>query len=468
MKQDINWQERYHAALIVTLRLRIVDRPGNLARVLSDIAGQGAPIGDIRMIDAGSAHKTRDLQVFFMDSAHLERTLEVLRGSEVAEICSVTDEVLEIHRGGAIETRSRHALDSIMDLRMIYTPGVASVCEKIAREPECAWEFTGVGNRIAIVTNGTAVLGLGDIGPLASLPVMEGKAAILAHFVGVWAEPFLIDSRDPDEIIETVARCAKSFGAIQLEDIAAPVCFLVERGLQDRLDVPVFHDDQHGTATVCIAGLISALRKLDRSPGECRAVLSGAGAAGSAIARFLIDFGIEDVVVCDSTGALTPNRESGLNRWKKELAEVTNPNGVTGSLADVMKGRNLFIGVSRPDLVTKEMVRSMSDDPIVFALANPVSEIRVDDALEAGAAIALDGRGMNNALAYPGLFRGALDVHARSINREMMLAAAHRLAELAPVGELLPDMLDLEVHQKVATAVRQAAVETGVARKVTG
>ncbi len=461
MTSDINWQERYHAALIVTVRLRLVDVPGYLAEVLASIASVRTPLGDIRLIDVDGRFKTRDLQMFFIDEEHRDRTLEAIRRHDFAEILQVTDEVLEIHRGGAIETRSRHALDSLMDLRMIYTPGVASVCEKIHADPSCAWDYTGIAHRIAIVTNGTAVLGLGDIGPLASLPVMEGKAAILAYFVGVSAEPFLINSRDSDEIIDTVERCALNFGAIQIEDIAAPDCFVIESELQKRLDMPVFHDDQHGTATVCIAGLISALRQVGRSPSECRAVLSGAGAAGSAIARFLIDFGVQDVVVCDSVGAIYSGRPERMNAWKQDLAEVTNSERVQGTLAEVLPGRNLFIGVSRPNLVTQEMVASMGDKSIVFALANPVSEIAVADALEAGAAIALDGRGMNNALAYPGLFRGALDARAKTINREMMLATAERLADLAGEECLLPNMLDLEVHRSVAEAVRKAAVRSG-------
>ena len=256
---------------------------------------------------------------------------------------------------------------------------------------------------------------------------------------------------------------ASHFGAIQLEDIAAPACFEIEHRLGERLDIPVFHDDQHGTATVCVAGLINALRRTDRQPGDVRAVVLGAGAAGIAITKFLQRFGVADVVLCDSRGALHENRTEGMNPWKQEIAESTNRDGVTGNLADAMNGRNLFVGVSKPGLVSKEMVASMEKGAIVFALANPVSEIATQDALDAGAAVAIDGRGMNNALAYPGIFRGALDARARTIDGGMMLAAAEALAGMAEHGQLLPEMLDLRVHQRVADAVEQRARESGLA-----
>jgi len=423
------------------------------------VGKSGAPIGDIRMVGADSEFKVRDVQIFFADAGHAERALDLLREVEGAEVLFVSNDALEIHRGGTIETVSRVPLETVMDLRMVYTPGVASVCKRIAELPEAAWDYTHKGNRIAIVTNGTAVLGLGDIGPLASLPVMEGKAAILAHYVGVSADPVLLDTKDEDEIVEIVAKMASHYGAIQLEDIAAPACFEIEERLGDRLDIPVFHDDQHGTATVCVAGLINALERTSRQPGDVRAVVLGAGAAGIAITRFLLRFGVADVVLCDSKGALYEGRAEGMNTWKDEIAKTTNRDRITGSLSDAMEGRNLFVGVSKPGLVSKEMVASMEDDSIVFALANPVSEIATQDALDAGAAVAIDGRGMNNALAYPGIFRGALDARARTIDGDMMLAAAGALADMAEHGQLLPDMLDLEVHRRVAEAVEARAQE---------
>ena len=450
-----NWQERYNAKLIITLRVRIPDEHGELARLLDTIGSAGAMVGDLRICGADSTHKVREVQLFLTDDTVLSAAVDAVKALAGVELLSITDDVLEIHRGGAIETRSRVPLVTIMDLRMVYTPGVASVCELIARKPELAWKYTGIGRRIAIVTNGTAVLGLGIIGPLASLPVMEGKSAILSCFAGVSADAVLIDSTEVDEIVNIVAKIASNFGAIQLEDIAAPACFDIEERLQARLDIPVFHDDQHGTATVAVAGLMNALKRVGRDPGDCRGVILGAGAAGSAIARFLVDFGVTDLVLCDSGGAIYRGRTTGMNPWKERLAEITNADRIQGSVADVMKGRNLFIGVSRPGVVSKEMVASMGKDPIVFALANPVSEIDASEALDAGAAVAVDGRGMNNALAYPGIFRGALDARAKRITHAMKLAAARAIADAA-VESLLPDMLDRKMHDRVAKAVAAA------------
>ncbi len=450
-----NWQERYNARFIITIRARIVDQAGALAGLLEAIANAGAMVGDIRIVGADRQHKIRDIQLFIVDENRLDNVIDAIKALDTIELVSLTDDVLDIHRHGAIETRSRVPLNTMMDLRMVYTPGVASVCELIAEKPEHAWKYTSKGHRIAIVSNGTAVLGLGDIGALASLPVMEGKAAILARFVGVSADPLLVDSKDPDEIVETIARLASYYGAIQLEDIGAPACFEIEEKLQERLDVPVFHDDQHGTATVVVAGLITALRRTNRKPSECRTVILGAGAAGFAIAKFLRDFGVEEVVVCDSTGAIHAKRSERMNEWKHRLAQYTNPRNEEGPIEQIIKQKNLFIGVARPNLVSKDMIRSMADEPIVFALANPVSEISVEDALEAGAAIAVDGRSMNNALAYPGIFRGALNVRASRITPAMKVAAAEALADAADDG-LLPDMLDLKVHARVTEAVAKA------------
>ncbi len=440
----------------MTLRVRCPDRSGGLARVLEAIARAEAPLGDIRIVAADSQTKTRDIGVFCVDREHLDRVVSEISAVPNAEAIRVVDEVLEMHRGGPIRTTLTVPLETVMDLRMLYTPGVAMVCDLIKKDPAAAWEYTTKGNKIAIVTNGTAVLGLGDIGPLAGLPVMEGKSAIMARYVGVSAEPILIDSKDPEEIINIVSKISSSYGAIQLEDIAAPACFEIEDRLSKMLDIPVFHDDQHGTATVCIAGLINALKATNRTAGDCSSLVLGGGAAGLAIAQFLLKFGVGDVLVCDSHGAMAPGREVGMNPYKEKVAQLTNPKGVTGSLEEVIKGRNLFIGVSRPNLVSQDMVRSMGADGIVFALANPVSEISAEDAIEAGAAVALDGRGMNNALAYPGLFRGALDARASTITHEMKLAAAGALASQATDGALLPEMTDEAVHMAVASAVAQA------------
>jgi malate dehydrogenase (oxaloacetate-decarboxylating) len=365
-------------------------------------------------------------------------------------------DVLEIRRGGVVETQLRIQLDSVSDLRRVYTPGVAVACQAIQASPESAYDYTHIGNRVAIVTNGTAILGLGDIGPLAGLPVMEGKSAIFRRFAGLSAEPVLIDSKDAKVVIDVIEKIHLGFGAIQLEDIAAPACFEVEEELQKRLTKPVLHDDQWGTATVVLAGLINSLRRVGRKPEETRAAILGSGASGIAIARTLVGYGVGDVVLVDRAGALHRGRTDHMTQVKRELAEITNKDNVKGSLADVMKGRNLFIGVSVANQVSQDMVRSMAKDPIVFALANPVSEITVAEAMDAGAAIALDGRSMNNALAYPGLFRGALDVRATRFTTSMRLAAAHAVAASARGDELLPDMFDLSLHRGVAHAVGEA------------
>jgi malate dehydrogenase (oxaloacetate-decarboxylating) len=347
-------------------------------------------------------------------------------------------------------------IQTLSDLRMVYTPGVASVCTKIENEPETAWEWTGICDRVAIVTNGTAVLGLGDIGPLASLPVMEGKAAIFAEFTGISAVPVLIDSKDVDTIVETVALTAGSYGAIQLEDIAAPACFEIEDKLRARLDIPVLHDDQHGTATITLAALISALKQTDRKPEDCSVIILGAGAAGIAISKILLDFGMKDILVFDSSGPVYKGRAKGMNKYKDELAEITNKDCFKGDLLEGFKGRDIFIGVAQPNMVSKEMIAAMADNPIAFPLSNPVGEISREEAAEAGAVVTADGRGINNALAYPGLFRGALNAQAKKITLKMQIAAAEKLAELTPEGRLLPDILDRGVHMQVADAVEAA------------
>jgi malate dehydrogenase (oxaloacetate-decarboxylating) len=379
-----------------------------------------------------------------------------LRDLPENDVRDVPDDVLELRRGGVIETKLRVPLESVSDLRKVYTPGVAVACERIREVPKRAYDYTHVGNKVAIVTNGTAVLGLGDIGPLAGLPVMEGKAAIFRRFANLSAEPVLIDAKDPSVVVEVIERIHLGFGAIQLEDIAAPACFEVEDKLTARIGKPVLHDDQWGTATVVLAGLINSLRRVGRRIEDTRAVILGSGASGIAIARTLIGSKIGDLVLVDRAGALYRGRTEHMTDVKREIAELSNKDNVKGTLADVMKGKDLFIGVSAANQVSKDMVRSMAKDPVVFALANPVSEITVEEAHEAGAVIALDGRSMNNALAYPGLFRGALDARATRFTRPMRLAAASAVANAAKGDELLPDMFDLSMHAAVARAVADA------------
>ena len=380
---------------------------------------------------------------------------------------------MRLHREhrGKIELAAKVPVRDRDALSTAYTPGVAEPCREITRRPEAAWELTARGNFVAVVTDGSAVLGLGDIGPLAALPVMEGKALLFKEFGGVDAVPICLDAHGPGEIISAVRALAPAFGGINLEDISAPKCFEIEAALERELDIPVFHDDQHGTAIVVSAALKNALRLTGRRLADCRIVLNGPGAAGTAITRMLLALGARDIVVCDRRGALYAGRE-GLYGHKLALARDTNPRRVSGTLADALRGAEVFIGVSSGGLVTQEMVRSMAPGPVVFAMANPTPEISYAEALAAGAAVAGTGRSdcpnqINNVLAFPGVFKGALSVRARDINTAMKAAAVEALAGLIaePAPErIIPDAFDPRVAEAIAAAVARAAVESGVAR----
>lgn len=451
-----SWQERYGCDEIYTIRCEMLDKPGMLSKVIAVIGDNGVQTGNITFAGVTDKTKSRDI-VVFCPSDKLDEIVKALNALDGAEVLEIINEVYETHRRGAVDIVSRMPIESLGDLRMVYTPGVATVCKEIEKNPDSAWQWTGICDRVAIVTNGTAVLGLGDIGVVPSLPVMEGKSAIFSEFVGISAVPVLIDSKDPDTIVDTVALTAGSYGAIQLEDIAAPACFEIEEKLQKRLDIPVLHDDQHGTSTITLAALITALKQTGKKAEDCSVIMLGAGAAGIAISKTLLGYGIKDVVVYDSAGAVYKGREKGMNPWKEELAEITNKDQFNGDLAEGFKGRDIFIGVAQPNMVSKDMIASMAKDPIVFPLSNPVGEISCEEAIEAGAAVTADGRGVNNALAYPGLFRGALDARAKKITLKMQIAAATAIASLAPEGRLLPDIIDREIHMKVAKAVTEVA-----------
>ncbi len=450
-----SWQERYSASTIYTLRCKILDKPGMFAKLSDGVSQVGGNLGEISLVDVEGEYKIRDIGVYLAEKEDLDKLLGIIKKIDEIEVISARNEVFETHRRGSIDVVSRMEIKSLTDLRLVYTPGVASVCKEIENDAAAAWEWTGICDRVAIVTNGTAVLGLGDIGTLASLPVMEGKASIFAEFANISAFPMLIDTKDVDKFVETVVLTAKCFGAIQLEDVAAPACFEIEEKLIEKLDIPVFHDDQHGTATVVLAALINALKQTGKKKEDCSVIMLGGGSAGIAISKMLLEFGIGDIVVYDSVGAIYRGREEKMNPYKKQIAEITNKKNEKGNVTEGFAGKEIFIGVSQPNIVSKDMVASMAKDPIVLPLSNPIGEISKEEAIEAGAAITADGRDINNALAYPGIFRGALDAKATEINLEMKIAAAERIAELAAEGMLLPDMLDREVHRKVAEAVAQ-------------
>ena len=374
---------------------------------------------------------------------------------------------------GKIEVVSRAKLDTPEDLAVAYTPGVAEPCLKIAEDVDLSYKYTRRANMVAVVTDGTAVLGLGDIGPEAGMPVMEGKCVLFKEFGDVDAFPLCVRSKNVDDIVNTVALLAGSFGGVNLEDISAPRCFEIERKLKERCDIPIFHDDQHGTAVVTAAALINALKLTGRKISEVKVVTSGAGAAGIAIIKLLVKLGLKEVIMCDRTGAIYEGRE-GLNTEKQEMAKISNLDKKKGTLAEMLVGADVFIGVSAPGTVTEEMVKTMAPNPILFPMANPVPEIMPDLAKKAGAAVVGTGRSdfpnqINNVLAFPGIFRGALDVRAKDINDEMKVAAAYAIAGLVDDKDLsadyiIPNPFDKRVKEAVSSAVAEAARKTGVAR----
>ncbi|MGQ9778887.1 MAG: NAD(P)-dependent malic enzyme [Bacillota bacterium] len=385
-------------------------------------------------------------------------------------------EALALHRRhqGKFATISKVRLADTHDLSLAYSPGVAEPCLVIARSPATVYDYTAKGNLVAVVSDGTAVLGLGDIGPLAALPVMEGKAILFKNFANVDAVPIVLATKEVEAVVETVVRIAPTFGGINLEDISGPRCFAIEEALKERLDIPVFHDDQHGTAVVCFAGLLNALKFVGKDLAAVRVVINGAGAAGIAMARLLLAAGCQDIILCDTKGIVYPGRED-VNPYKEEIARRINPTGKRGGLVEAIRGADVFIGLSVAGVLTTEMVSSMAENPIVFALANPVPEIFPEEAKAAGAAVVATGRSdypnqINNVLGFPGIFRGALDVWAKEINEEMKLAAAEAIAGLLRPEELradyiIPNPFDRRVVEAVAIAVARAAVATGVARR---
>ncbi|WP_071394019.1 NAD(P)-dependent malic enzyme [Bacillus tuaregi] len=390
---------------------------------------------------------------------------------------TLREKALQLHKEnrGKLGVHSKVTVANAQDLSLAYSPGVAEPCLDIFEDDSKAYDYTMKGNLVAVVTNGTAVLGLGNIGPKAAMPVMEGKALLFKSFADVDAFPICLDTTDPDKIVETVKLMEPTFGGVNLEDIAAPQCFEIEERLKEACNIPVFHDDQHGTAIVTAAGLLNALKLVDKKLEDIRVVANGAGSAGVAIVKLLLNMGVKDVILCDTKGIIYEGRPNGMNPFKEELALITNKEQKQGSLEDALVGADVFIGVSAPGVVTKEMVQTMNSKSIIFAMANPIPEIMPDVAKEAGAFVVGTGRSdfanqVNNVLAFPGIFRGALEVHAKEINEEMKVAAVNAIAGLISDEELhadyvIPDPFDPRVAAYVAEAVAKTAMETGVAQR---
>jgi malate dehydrogenase (oxaloacetate-decarboxylating) len=427
--------------LVKTFRVQILDQPGYLGKLCTAIGEAGGNIGEVKTVGLGLVRNTRELTVYVDDEAHLQRVVGAIRPLEGIELLEVIDEVLKRHEGGKIAVTSRYPLESIADMRKVYTPGVATVCRLIQADPPLAYRYTGIGNTVAIVTNGTAILGLGAIGPVAGMPVMEGKALLLERLAGISGVPILVDTRDPGQFFETVVRIAPTFGAINLEDVAAPDCFEIESRIQEALGIPVMHDDQHGTAVVVLASLLkgcalSGLTLADQTVG-----IIGLGAAGIGIAKLLLSYGIRHLV--------------GTDIKAEAMRRLEQAGGQRDSLEGVMGRATIVVATTGvPGLIKPAMIRK---GQVILALSNPNAEIRPEEALAAGAAFAVDGKMVNNALAFPGIFRGALDARASRITDAMKVAAAEAIAERAPEGELVPEILDRSVHQAVAQAVARAA-----------
>ena len=457
----------------IVVRLKMEGRVETLPKVMTEIANLEGHIGAVDIVrPLSNGGSIRDISIYVAGVDHGKKIVEAITNIKGVEMVSYSDRTFLLQLGGKIEVSSRKGLNSRDDLSMAYTPGVGRVCMQIYNNPEEVHKLTIKGNTVAIVTDGTAVLGLGDIGPEAAMPVMEGKAMLFKEFAGVDAFPICLSSKTTDEIVQTVRSIAPGFGGINLEDIAAPRCFEIETRLQEDLDIPVFHDDQHGTAVVVSAALINAFKLLKKSHQQVKVVVLGAGAAGTACTKMIKQLQIDNIIVCDRKGAINKSRND-LNKSKQWFAENTNPEGLSGNLTEIIVGADLFLGVSGPGQLKVSDLKIMAKDPVVFALANPIPEILPEEA-RPHVAIMATGRSdfpnqINNVLCFPGLFRGALDCMASRINEEMKMAAAKAIAECINSKNLqsdyiIPSVFDTSVAKKVAKAVANAARNSGVAR----
>jgi len=457
----------------IRIALNMPGGPDALSRLADLVGCAGGEIMEWKGIPQDDGRIVRDILIFAPDEDHQRRILAAVRTFAGFRILKGVDCTFSLHAGGKIEVANKIPLKNRNDLAMVYTPGVARICLAIQKDVDRAYDLTIKKNTVAIVTDGTAVLGLGDIGPEAALPVMEGKAMLFKTFGGIDAFPICLNTKDPGEIVQAVKWLAPGFGGINLEDISAPRCFEIEQRLKEELDIPVFHDDQHGTAVVIMAGLINALKLVNKQLEDIRVVVSGLGAAGIGSISLLHAAGVRKIIGCDRSGILYRGRQENMNPLKVELSLKTNPHGLKGSLRDALRGADVFIGLSKPGLLQGKDIASMAMDPIVFAMANPVPEIMPEEA-EPYAAVVATGRSdyrnqVNNVLCFPGLFRGALDCHARDINEEMLLAAVHAIASSVKSKELkrdriIPSIFDSAVQPRVAAEVMEAARKSGVSR----
>jgi malate dehydrogenase (oxaloacetate-decarboxylating) len=456
------------------VRLQIANRPGMLGRVASAIGDAGGDIGAVDLVETTRDRTERDITVKARDNVHAQQIVSRLRQVTGVRIGSISDRTFLMHLGGKIEIRNKVPIRTRDDLSMAYTPGVARVCLAIRDDRQRAFALTIKRNTVAVVTDGTAVLGLGDIGPEAALPVMEGKAMLFKEFAGVDAFPICLGTKDVDRIVDTVKAIAPAFGGINLEDIAAPRCFEVEERLRKELEIPVFHDDQHGTAVVVLAALLNALKIVRKDVRRIRVVVTGVGAAGTATIKILLSSGVRDIIGVDEHGIIVRGRTTGMDFMKRWVAGATNPRQVKGVLRDAMEGADVFIGLSVPGILTVRDLKRMARDPIVFAMANPDPEIRPEEA-EKHARVMATGRSdypnqINNVLCFPGFFRGLLDARARTVNDEMKLAAARALAGCVSRSELgaeyiIPSVFNKTVAPAIAEGVARAAHETATARR---
>src|SRR5580765_4306952 len=463
-----------NASYSLTLRVRIHNKPGKLGEITTAIGKAGGDIDAVDIVTVGRDFLIRDITVNAASESQDKEIIEAVSDIDGVEVVNVSDRTFLIHLGGKIEVTSKIPLKTRSDLSMAYTPGVARVCEAIHKDPEKVFNLTIKKNTVAVVSDGTAVLGLGDIGPAAAMPVMEGKCQLFKEFGGVDAFPICLDTKDPHEIVQTIKHISTVFGGINLEDISAPRCFEIEDRLKEELDIPVFHDDQHGTSVVVLAALINALKIVGKRMEDIKVVVNGIGAAGVACSKIVMAAGVTNIIGCDTTGSIYQGRKENMNWVKDWYARNTNPSKEKGTVHDVIKGADVFFGLSVPGVIDQSDLKNMAKDPIVFAMANPVPEIMPEDA-EGLVSVMATGRSdypnqINNVLCFPGIFRGALNCRASRINEAMKLAAANAIAGIIAPDELHPDYIipsvfDKRVGEAVAEKVEEAAYDSGVARR---